>query len=258
MCERFIYCLLLGLALSRFVDCRKFDINKLNVTALHKPQVSATGMSRAGFQPFWDPNFCNDWQDLDAFPHPDSCAEYLICWQGELWEQECPPGMLFDPWDAFCDYEEYVVCLDDLPEGPWPDDDLCPPPGSNEVRFLPSLYCDEFYICINGQPVLLQCRPGQHWNVYEEFCDDPINAGCDPNGNPDPDHPGQLPNCPWGFTGQLPHPSNCNWFIHCNNGNRSIQQCQHLHHFDLDQGRCIVKTQARCINQARFRHGARN
>lgn len=176
--ERFIYCLILGLALSRFVDCRKFDINKLNVTALHKPQVSAAGISRAGFQPFWDPDFCDDWQDLDAFPHPDSCAEYLICWQGELWEQECPPGMLFDPWGAFCDDEEYVVCLDDLPEGPWPDD-MCPPPGSNEVRFLPSLYCDEFYICINGQPVLLQCRPGQHWNVYEEFCDDPINAGCD-------------------------------------------------------------------------------
>lgn len=95
----------------------------------------------------------------------------------------CDEGDLFDPWDAVCDSADSVTCLDDFPpDGNFPDGDLaCPPPGSNEIRFLPSVYCDEFYICVNGQPVLLQCRPGQHWNIELEFCDDPHSAGCDVN-----------------------------------------------------------------------------
>jgi Chitin binding Peritrophin-A domain len=142
----------------------KLNVNKLNVTALHKPDISSS-FDKA--QPFWDPDFCNDFEDEDAFPHPDSCEEFLICWGGELWEMICDEGQLFDPIDSVCDDADYVECLDD-PWGPDPDPDSeCPPPGSSEVRFLPSIYCDEFYICINGQPILLQCRAGQHWNIEE-------------------------------------------------------------------------------------------
>lgn len=167
------FCILLVLGLADAVA--KFDVSKLNVSALFKPFISH--VQRA--QTFWDPDFCNDWQDGDAFPHPDSCQEYLICWQGELWEGICDPGLLFDPWDAYCDDADNVVCLDDQ----WPEDNDCPPFGSTEIRFLPSYYCDEFYICINGEPVLWFCRPGQHWNAVKEFCDDPENAGCDVSSN---------------------------------------------------------------------------
>lgn len=69
-----------------------------------------------------------------------------------------------------------------------------------------------------------------------------------PDAEPSPE---ELPSCPVGFVGQLPHPHNCNWFIHCNNGSRSIQQCQHLHHFDVEHGRCFFKTIARCIKHAK-------
>jgi hypothetical protein len=139
----------------------KISLSKFNATALHKLSVT-THLDKA--QPFWDPEFCNDFEDLDAFPHPDSCEEYLICWDGELWEMICDDGMLFDPVDLVCDDPDYVECLDD----PWPEpdpDNECPPPGSSEVVFLPSIYCDEFYICINGNPILMMCRPGQHWNM---------------------------------------------------------------------------------------------
>lgn len=143
----------------------KFNLSKVNVTAFQKPHF---GSNVDKSQPFWDPDFCEDYEDLDAFPHPDSCEEFLICWQGELWEMICDEGQLFDPWDLVCDDADYVECLED----PWPEpdpdpDSECPPPGSSEVVFLPSVYCDEYYICINGQPILLQCRPGQHWNVKE-------------------------------------------------------------------------------------------
>jgi len=223
-------CFLLALGLG----AARFNSSNFNPATLRRPSVRPFG---------WDPDFCNDWQDMDAFPHPDSCKEYLICWDGELWEQTCDPGMLFDRWDGVCDWAEFVDCDDDPVDLP---DDECPPPGSSEVRFLPSEYCDEFYICINGQPILLFCRPGQHWNMEREFCDYPANAGCKTKDNPE-----ELPNCPSAFTGQLPHPHNCNWFIHCNNGNRSIQQCQHLHHFDVTTQRCVFQTAARCIKHAR-------
>lgn len=140
----------------------KLNVSVIDKAALRKPQLSASFNG-------WDPDFCNDHQDMDTFPHPDSCKEYFMCWQGELWELECDEGMLFDRWDGVCDYAEFVDCFDDE----------CPPLGSNEVRFLPSEFCEEFYICINGQPILLFCRPGQHWNKQEEFCDDPESAGCD-------------------------------------------------------------------------------
>jgi hypothetical protein len=245
---------LCALALIGLGAARKTDISKFDKSKWHKPNFTSTS---AVMQPFWDHPFCDDWEDMDTFPNPEDCKGFLICNEGLLWELFCEPGDLFDPVDLVCDAAWTVTCMgENGPRVPPPggednNNNNCPPPGSNEVRFLPSEHCDSFYICINGNPVEIFCRPGQHWNVNEEHCDDPQNAGCDPDAGPPPPQPDQLPDCPVGFNGQLPHPSNCNLFIHCNNSNRSIQQCQHLHHFDMDQRRCIVKTQARCIHQAR-------
>ncbi|CRL03885.1 CLUMA_CG017009, isoform A [Clunio marinus] len=217
----------------------KFDITKFNSTTfVHKPYT-------------WDPDFCDDWVDQDTFVNPERCEGFLMCWGGELIELDCPPGMIFDFMDLVCDTPDRAVCWLDAENMPPPGtpDNGCPPPGSDEVRFLPSDFCDEFYICINGEPIPLQCAPGLHWNIEQNSCDDPSRAGCDAGPPPD-----QLPNCPPGVTRQLPHPTNCNWFIHCNNGNRSIQQCQHLHHFDVDLERCLFKTIARCASDMRFRN----
>lgn len=57
----------------------------------------------------------------------------------------------------------------------------------------------------------------------------------------------RLPDCNPGLTVSVPHPHNCNWFVHCENGNRSIQQCQHLFHFDMNLNRCIILFAAKCI-----------
>lgn len=140
----------------------KIDVNKLNKTALHRPIFDKKFANAA--QVFAD-DFCDNYEDGDAWPHPDSCQQFFMCWGGDLLELICDDGDLFDPVDLVCDDADYVDCLDEpWPPGPDPDPE-CPPPGSTEIVFLPSIYCDEFYICINGQPILLQCRPGQHWNI---------------------------------------------------------------------------------------------
>lgn len=166
-------------AIIGLTSSKKIERQKFNATTIHKPFIKNTVEPA---QSFWDNDFCNDWDDLDAFPNPDNCYQYLICWGGVLYEDECVFGELFDPWEGFCRDENLVTCLDAWPDYPEPDE-LCPPPDSTEIRFLPSEYCDEYYICLNGQPVLLYCRPGQHWNMYDDFCDDPENAGCDVRRN---------------------------------------------------------------------------
>ncbi|CRL07566.1 CLUMA_CG020531, isoform A [Clunio marinus] len=223
----------------------KFELTSFNSTTfVHKPYIP-----RNDAEPFWDPNFCDGWRDRDIFVHPERCEGFLMCWGGELLEFDCPRGMIFDFMDLVCDFPDQAVCWMDARPPPVIPDNHCPPPGSNEVRFLPSVNCDEYYICMNGRPVLLQCAPGQHWNIQENSCDDPARAGCAPVPPPN-----QLPNCPPGVTRYLPHPTNCNWFIYCNNGNRSVQQCRPLQHFDINLERCLVKTIARCITNTRTLH----
>lgn len=141
----------------------KINMSQVNTTTLLKPAFLTQ------MDPFWDHSFCDDFDDNEAFPHPDNCKDYLVCWQGEIWEQTCPPGQLFDAWEGFCRDAADARCLDEY----------CPPADSDVLRFLPSVYCDRYYICFNGHPVERFCRAGQHWNPVEQFCDDPRNARCD-------------------------------------------------------------------------------
>lgn len=152
------------------------------------PRANITAFQQA--RPFqrWNDGQNDGWCDnVDAwfkYRHPDAslemCWRYLFCdEEGKLWEYDCPEGELFDERTWTCLPEDEATCFEpDVEEIP-DHDDRCPPPGSNDIVFLESLYCELFYICINGEPIQLNCRPGQHWNVDEEFCDDPENAGCE-------------------------------------------------------------------------------
>lgn len=107
----------------------------------------------------------------DSFVVRGDCQAYLMCWEGEVFEMWCSGGQLFDPQLLICRPENEVQCTD-LQRS-------CPPAGSNELRFLPSDFCDSFYVCVNGRPAPAFCRTGQHWNDIHQFCDDPWTAGCD-------------------------------------------------------------------------------
>lgn len=118
---------------------------------------------------------CSNLADFTSFPHPHWCDMFMMCWEGESHEMDCEPGELFDVRTSFCEDAATVDCVDTPPpeNNPPPNppdvdhDGPCPPPGSDELVFLPSTYCDEYYICINGNPILRTCRPGLHWNIDE-------------------------------------------------------------------------------------------
>lgn len=242
-------------------------INGPRVGPRANPRLNATTLQGSSFN-LWDDSWCDDVDEWFSFPHPLRCESFLICFEGRLYEDDCDDDEIFDDWYWECMSPDEAIC--ELPNiEPDPDHDPeCPPPGSSDIVFLPSDFCEHFYICINGQPVQLNCRPGQHWNIDGEFCDDPESAGCEVSPmrlylkigsnlwdlqEDKTSPPNEIPDCPPNFVGQLPHPHNCNWFIHCNNGNRSIQQCQHMHHFDMERRECLFHSVARCIKQARLR-----
>lgn len=136
---------LLGLAAAGMVD--------VDTTKLRKPVVSAFNA-----QPHWDVNFCRGRRDMDAFAHPDSCEQYLICWQGTLWEQTCPRGTSFDARNSVCTPAHNPACLNNPPAP-----NVCPQTALNQLTFLAGPTCEEFVICVNGVSSTRQCRPGQHW-----------------------------------------------------------------------------------------------
>ncbi|CAO1438237.1 unnamed protein product, partial [Diamesa tonsa] len=179
------------------------------------------------------------------FPNADGCEYFWTCVAEKVELGKCKDDMWFDSIDLVCDYED-ITCYEPesgeiIEEIPNPDSE-CPPRGGTNVVFLPSKNCNEYYICVNGVPNVASCSPGNHWNPDRQFCDHPASAGCT---NVGPNTP--LPDCEVGFTGAVPHPWNCNWFIFCSNGNRSQQQCPHLQHFDVELRRCLLLTTATCI-----------
>lgn len=150
--EIFLKCIcavaFLGLAA---VAAENADVSKLSVLNMHKPEVSD-----ASATPFWA-NFCSDRDDFDSFPVPDSCKDYLMCWNGKLWELTCPDGMLFDMWRAVCDLAKNVVCdshPDEVPEVP----DQLPtcPPGLFGRQPHPEL-CNSYVRCSNGSRTVERC-----------------------------------------------------------------------------------------------------
>lgn len=91
-CGDLVKCLcvfaLIGLAAAKTIDINKFD-----PSLLHKPNFTSTS---AFMQPFWDDAICDDFDEYTTFINPEDCGGFLICFEGSLWEMDCPDGMLFD------------------------------------------------------------------------------------------------------------------------------------------------------------------
>ncbi|XP_059477880.1 mucin-2-like [Neocloeon triangulifer] len=92
--------------------------------------------------------------------------------------------------------------------------------------------CSSYCVCNWGNPILMQCPPGLHFNPVAEVCDWPQSAGCDGTVEPPPGIGGddgdncRTVRCP-GTCGpiNLPNPGWCNSFCRCANGTSSFYPC---------------------------------
>ncbi|XP_031332039.1 uncharacterized protein LOC116162542 [Photinus pyralis] len=183
-------------------------------------------------------------------PFASSCSQFLNCYKGRGFVQNCAPGTLFNAYTLECDYASKVECLYE-PEDDYTQQTLtklklktgCPAGFSGIV---PHHYdCAKFINCDNGKEIVMNCGPGTLFNLKINSCDFPYNAECaswssqfEPNQEtheelhsdyqrPPPvyTHYEHKPKCPKDVVGLHPHPTDCSKFLNCANGQTFIQDC---------------------------------
>lgn len=119
-----------------------------------------------------------------------SCNQYLNCWKGRGFVQNCAPGTLFNPKTLECDYAEKVYCL-----------------------------------------------TGPRKSVFADTSEQLTEKN--------------QATCPEGFSGIIPHYTNCSLFLNCDNGVEHIMSCGPGTLFDVRSNTCSHEGQAECVHNDR-------
>ncbi|XP_018318608.1 uncharacterized protein LOC108732347 [Agrilus planipennis] len=120
------------------------------------------------------------------FVYALSCNQFLNCWKGRGFVQNCAPGTMFNPMTLECDFAHKVKCI----SGPRTTEMLennrksksekleitCPPDFNG---FIPHhTDCSKFINCVNGSEDIRDCPPGTLYSTKINNCDHPHNANC--------------------------------------------------------------------------------
>ncbi|XP_044764344.1 uncharacterized protein LOC123320918 [Coccinella septempunctata] len=115
-----------------------------------------------------------------------SCNQFLNCWKGRTFIQNCAPGTLFNPDTLSCDFPEKVRCI----TGPRrtiyeePSHTLyprqlqpkCPEDFSGRIPNYGN--CSKFIVCMQGKAMAQICPPGTLFDTNRNVCDFPKIAKC--------------------------------------------------------------------------------
>ncbi|XP_038209418.1 uncharacterized protein LOC119830461 [Zerene cesonia] len=104
-------------------------------------------------------------------PSPKMCSNFLNCWDGWAFEQECPAGLLFSK-EGYCDYAYNVDCSSRLMKEP---QTLC---KKDFEAFRNNANCNEFFVCVHRFPVRFQCPADLAYNEELGVCDYPSKVNC--------------------------------------------------------------------------------
>ncbi|XP_022216974.2 probable chitinase 10 [Drosophila obscura] len=112
------------------------------------------------------------------------CDKYFICSNGWPWEQECSPGLYYNPECKCCDFAKNVNCTNNAVvrniqpyyRSPLRRADIeCPSAG---VHFYPHKFRqDNYYYCVDGHGLTLDCTPGLHFDPKVMECREPKFVG---------------------------------------------------------------------------------
>ncbi|XP_064214349.1 uncharacterized protein LOC655370 isoform X2 [Tribolium castaneum] len=184
------------------------------------------------------------------FVYEASCNQYLNCWKGRGYVQNCAPGTLFNPKTLECDFPEKVYCISGPRQSILRQEKSakikqigCPKEFSGLIPNYTD--CSKFINCVSGIENFMDCPPGTLFDINKNICDFPYKATCF-NGKNHQEinskldfaktssrytQEGQLSyrhnevRCPYGSDGIHPHPNDCSKFLNCANGITYIQDC---------------------------------
>ncbi|XP_026484503.2 uncharacterized protein LOC113392336 [Vanessa tameamea] len=104
-------------------------------------------------------------------PSPNLCNNFLNCWDGWAFEQECPTGLVFSN-EGFCDYPYNVDCRDRKLKDPRP------PCSKDFEAFSNEADCNEFFVCVSGLPVRFKCPADLVYSENLGVCDYKSRVQC--------------------------------------------------------------------------------
>ncbi|KAI8041163.1 hypothetical protein M5D96_005415 [Drosophila gunungcola] len=123
-------------------------------------------------------------KDIIYLASKASCSKYFVCSDGQPWEQECAPGLAYNPECKCCDFAKNVNCtinatarqIVPYSRSPLRRADIeCPHVG---IHFYPhKSRPDAYYYCVEGRGVTLDCTPGLHYDPKVEECRQPQFVG---------------------------------------------------------------------------------
>lgn len=108
---------------------------------------------------------------IDFVPVVNSCTDYIVCVNGVENPASCGAGFLFDKVLKNCNFDYLVDCVVNS----------CPDPAVDPttVTYIESTKdCNEFYICLNGEPMLQKCAPNFYFNPTTKRCALPADVQC--------------------------------------------------------------------------------
>ncbi|XP_073841557.1 protein obstructor-E-like [Musca autumnalis] len=227
-------------------------------------------------------NLCANHAVGDLVENPLDCRLFYFCGDdGEIVEASCPYNMFYNPQTKLCDVAEKVPqCQQGSSSNSYiPAAVAASPAASQKVehvlenanRYCFDLYgqqvksnalvfianpqnCYQYFMCYHGQALVQECSANLYWNAKIGKCDLPSNVQCmPPEENGMQISPGsdstleQETMCPLYGHHIFPHMERCDFFIYCVKGHAILQKCPFFHYFDVESGRCKVRTTALCI-----------
>ncbi|KAJ2946617.1 hypothetical protein O0L34_g12674 [Tuta absoluta] len=115
-----------------------------------------------------------------------SCRNFLNCWDGWAFEQECPEGLLFAK-EGYCDYPHNVDCSSRTAIITYPQ---C---NKDFEAFRSEQNCNEFYICVERSPVKFRCPADLAYNQELGVCDYAYRVNCGSSSMSNDEMPVHLP-----------------------------------------------------------------
>lgn len=178
--------------------------------------------------------FCQNVANGRFVSNPRSCQHWIFCQNQVAIEGQCEGIFYFDVSMQMCRYPSYVNCQIDQV------DVTC---GVTDLELHPHPEnCDQYVVCVEGFPRVVNCAPGLHWAESQQRCDVPANAQCANAPAPDLNY-----HCDLTRNYVTLHPNDCQKFIICINGDRRLNRCADGLLFDPVEMRCDFKENVSCI-----------
>ncbi|XP_053667863.1 uncharacterized protein LOC128718221 [Anopheles marshallii] len=176
---------------------------------------------------------------LVELAYPGECNMYVVCDNRQyVGTESCPAGLHFNPTLSICDSPDHAECLEFVcrnnPEG-------------KQTTVESQNSCQRYFICIGNITVERLCAPGTIYDAKNGWCIvDDVENPCERERLPPPPESVIMQCTGESELSKIPHPTMCDVYYRCLNGNLWVRQCPQGLFFDSDREQCNLAGIVEC------------